>query len=358
MIHRFNRATGASPFPLARLCHALARHRGDQMAALSAAEAWTDTPEVGRVMRAAVAAGTTSDADWASGLADYRAMSGVFVEQMRPATILGRLAGVRDVPGNKRTLKELNGSDGGWVGEGASSPISKMSLDEVTPAYSKCQTTIVVTDDLVRALTPQSEAALNGMMVRALAATVDRLFIDPTVTLTADGPASITNLGTSNSSTGASTAQVTADLKAMCAGLVAAGSDLTAAQWVLHPRTALALSLLVNTAGAFAFPGIGPRGGSILGLPAITSGSVPIDTGDDTRIVLLDASRILVADEGLATVDVSHQSSIQLVDNPATGAQSLVSLWQNNLVGIRLTRWITWELLDAAAVQVLEDVSY
>lgn len=62
-------------------------------------ERWkVETPEVVQVLRAAVAAGTTSDAVWAGPLVVYQNLQSEFVEYLRPLTIIGRIPGLRMVP--------------------------------------------------------------------------------------------------------------------------------------------------------------------------------------------------------------------------------------------------------------------
>lgn len=347
-------ATQRTPCSFTRLAMSLARHKGDFMAAQVEL---ADDDAMFRILKSAIGAGTISDANWASELSDFARLSGEFASRLRPATILGKLRGMRPVPPNTRTIREASGGGGGWVAAGNPTPLSQYDLDEISLGVSKMQGGIVLTDEMTRTANAASLAWLEQLMIRTLAALLDAAFIDPTLTA-GDGPASATNGATPTQSTGSSAAQATADLKAMVQKLIDAGSDLSNATFVLHPRTALALSLMLNTGNQFAFPSITALGGSLLGLPAITSAAVPIDTGADTYISLIDASRILVADDGLAAVDVSWQSSVQLVTDPATGAQTMVSLWANNLVGVRLTRWISWKVLDSSAIAVLEDVTY
>jgi len=95
-------------------------------------------------------------------------------------------------------------------------------------------------------------------------------------------------------------------------------------------------------------------------MPVVTSANVPIDTGNDTYIVLMDASEVFLADDGGVTLDVSREASVVMTD--ASGAKdtagSLVSLWQNNMIGIRAERFVTWKRRRTAAVGYVDDVSY
>ena len=91
-------------------------------------------------------------------------------------------------------------------------------------------------------------------------------------------------------------------------------------------------------------------------MPNLGSGS-PI-TGDGARIILAKASEILVADDGQVMLDASNQASLQMDTAPADGGQGLVSLWQNNLVGIRAERFINWSKRRASAVQYIDAAKY
>ena len=75
-------------------------------------------------------------------------------------------------------------------------------------------------------------------------------------------------------------------------------------------------------------------------------------------IVLADANQILLADDGQVSVDVSREASLEMDDAPSGGPQSLVSLWQNNLVGLRAERYVTWKLRRDVGVTYLTGVPY
>ncbi len=345
-----------------RYAIALARSKGNLMQALEISKAWHDsTPQVETSLKAAVASGDTTSANWAVELADYTFMASEFIDLLRPATILGKILGLRRVPFMIRMPATASGSSAHWVGQGAGKPVSKMDFDTVTLAQNKIATIIVLTEELVRFSSPSAEAVVRQDMIDAIAQFSDQQFIDPTVAASGTvSPASITNGATSNPMTGATVAAIMTDVQTLMKGLIAANITLKAGVWVMHPRTALFLSMLRTAQDVYAFPGITMTGGTFYGMPVVTSASVPIDTGNDTYIALIDASEVFLADDGGVTLDVSREASLQMIDTSATKdtPASMVSLWQNNLVGLRAERFITWKRRRNAAVQVLEDVSY
>ena len=84
-----------------RYCQALAVAKGSAMQAVEFAKRWNDsTPEVELVLKAAVAAGTTTDATWAGPLAPIKPLTDEFIAYLRPATILGKIPAFMKVPFN------------------------------------------------------------------------------------------------------------------------------------------------------------------------------------------------------------------------------------------------------------------
>lgn len=347
-----------------RYAMALAASRGSKFEAIEMAKQWRDsTPEVELRLKAPVAPGTTDDqgsptTGWAQPLVVPDNMTQEFVELLRPQTIVGKIQGLRKVPFNIRMPRTVSGSSAGWVGEGKPKPVSKMSFDTVTLAWNKIAGIVVLTEELVKFSNPAAEGIVRQDMIDTIAEFTDQQFIDPTVTATATSPASITQGITGIPSTGATVANIMTDVQSIFKTLITGNITPKAGVWVMHPRTALYLSMLRTAQDVYAFPGITMYGGTFYGLPVVTSASVPIDTGDDTYIVLMDAAEVYLADEGGVALDVSREASLQMDSAPSDGAQSLVSLWQNNLVGLRAERYITWKRRRDAAVAVLEDVSY
>jgi hypothetical protein len=70
------------------------------------------------------------------------------------------------------------------------------------------------------------------------------------------------------------------------------------------------------TADLPAFPGISVMGGTLFGVPVITSSHCPGSTSGGDLIVLLDADSILLVDDGEIGVLVSDHGAIQHDSSP------------------------------------------
>ena len=273
---------------------------------------------------------------------------------MRPLEILGRLTGLRRVPPATRCLSQDVGVGAGFVGEGSPIPITEAEFSGAMLYPEVCGAIVVITDELAQTSDPNAETVISRDLGKACVQGRDAQFIDPAKDGTV-GPASVTNGVTPIHSTGASVAQVDADLADAQDALLAAGGNLAFAQWVTSERTAMALSRLRTTNGPLAFPGMTANGGTLAGLPCIASGAVPI-SGGNTTITLLDASQIWVAEDPAIELDASKNATLELSDTP-TGTAT-VSLWQENLVGVRIRMRVNWRVAKAGVIQVIDQVAY
>ena len=320
------------------------------------AQEFRDTPSVAAVLRSAVQEGSTTS--WASNLV-YQSMQQEIVDLLRPQTILGRLQGLRAVPFNVKMQRQLAGASAYWVAESAAKPISALNFDDaVTLPFAKLASIVVLTDELMRMSTPGAEQVVRRELLAAIAQYQDRQFVDPTIAaVPGTSPASITNGATAIPSTGSSVAQIVTDVKAAFDAAIMAGVEFASGYWVMHPRTALHLSAALTAGNSRMWPEISVRGGTWFGLPVIVSANMPIDTGDDSYIALIDASEVFYA-EGPLLIDVSKHGALEMDDGPRGGAQNLVSLWQHNLVAIKAERTVNWQRRRDLGVAVIEDVSY
>ncbi|RPH52598.1 MAG: phage major capsid protein [Planctomycetota bacterium] len=321
--------------------------QGNKHEAAEYAKRWDDsTPEVALSLKAAVAPGTTTDATWASPLVN-QTMVNDFIELLRPATVLGKIPGLREVPFNCKVPMQTAGGAYGWVGEAKPKPLTKLAFASDTLGVTKVAGIIVLTEELVRLSNPSAEALVRKDMIAGIAQFLDQQFLDPAVAAVAGiNPASITN----GAPTAAATANPLADIMGLINHFATNNIPVNGVTFVLSSANALALSFRSNLDGSPEFPGIGIAGGSYRGLTFITSNVA------GTNVVALQPAYILYADEGGVSIDASREASLQMDSAPMSPSDAttvLVSLFQNNLVALRAERFSNWKRVNANAVKYL-----
>lgn len=364
-----NRVKGEG-IALAQMAKCIYKGQGNYRAAqeIAAADERLD-PRVAQVLKAAVAAGSTSDTAWAGFLVgDETSVYADFVEFLRPRTILGRfgnggIPGLRRVPFRTPLISQTAGASGYWVGEGQAKPLTKIEGARTTIEPLKVANIAVATEELVRDSSPGADTLLRDQLVAALAARLDIDFVDPDkAAVSGISPASITNGLAAISSTGSDAVNIRDDIKNLWAPFIAANNPPTSAVYMMSATTALALSLMTNALGQAEFPGITMQGGTFLGVPVIVSEYLANDGGSAGGIVVLaNASDIYFADEGGFMLDMSREASVQMdsePDNPTSASTVMVSLWQRNLVGFRAERTVNWARRRSGSVAYLDAVTW
>lgn len=331
----------------------LARAKGNIMLAREFAKdpyIKDSTPEVGtafeaQYQKATVNPGTSTDATWAGPLVQLMPMASEFIEFLYPMTIIGRIPNFRRVPFNIKMPRQTTTGTSQWVGQGAPKPVGKIDFETVSLGFSKVSTIVVLTDELVRFSNPSAEGICRQDMAEAIARFLDQQFVNPAVTAVANvSPASVTNGAFTQHMTAATIDGVTTDANALLAEFSSHNVDPTGSYWLMNPRTAQAIGTLRTSLGVYAFPTVNLSGGTFQGLPVLTSNNLALtnDSAAQAYAVLVKPSEILLADDGGISVDLSNEASLEMSDSPSGGAQQLVSLWQNNLVGIRAEQYINW----------------
>ncbi len=324
-----------------------------------------DTPEVETILKAAVAAGTTTDTTWASPLVELMNATGEFVEMLRPATIIGRIPGLRRVPFNIKVPRGTADPTSYWVGQGSVKPVSSMAFDSIELEFNKVAGIVVQTEELMRFSNPASETLIRDGLVSSIAYLTDRDFLDPAKAVeTGVSPASITNGVTPVTASGITADAMRTDLGLLIQEYLEANMSVSGLVLVMTSVQAMKLSLMRNALDQVEFPGIGPMGGTLGGIPVITSENI-VSTGgsptDGYPIIAINAPEIYLADDGGVDVDISREASLQMdsvPDSPTTASTVLVSLWQRNMVAIRAERFITWKKRRDGAVQFIQNAKY
>lgn len=357
----------------ARYVGALANTKGNRSEAADFAKQWKDTtPEVEQILRlpkdilakAAVSAGTTTDSTWAAPLVVYNNMQTEFIEYLRPLTILGRINGFRRVPFKTKVPRQTSGASVNWVGEGKVKPLSSLAFDTVTLEHHKVAGIIPLTEELVRFSNPGADELVRADLAAAIAQFIDVEFIDITNASTDVSPASITYGLTPIQATGTTASAFRADVKSMFAQLLTANLQISGGTWVMTQQQAVAFAMMQNSLGQAEFPGMSVTGGTLLGFPVVTSENVPAAGGSPTDgypITFVLPGEILLADDGGVMVDISREATLQMEsapDSPFTASTTLVSLWQHNMVAVKVERFITWQKRRTNAAAVIQGAKY
>jgi hypothetical protein len=264
--------------------------------------------------KAAVAPGTTSDATWAQPLVTTRLMSG-FVGLVKQASVVSKMP-VLPVPFQTSLPHQVSGASMKWVGENSPKPATKLGLGKTALAPFKAGGIVVVSRELMTFAVPGSEQALQQILLNELVTFTDSALLSAAAA-TASSPAGILNGVT-----------VSASIAAAISAFFTARPNAIAPTWITSPANIGTLSALdpMNVPARFK------------GYPLVVSPSA------GANLILLDPPVLAVADDGLE-LDVTDQALIEMNDAaaPATAATLYVSLWQENLVGIRVERFVNWK---------------
>jgi len=335
-----------------RYCKAMLAARGNRMEAIEIAKEFIDTPEVELALRTAVNPATTSYTPWAGALVPgLQYFGSEFIDLLRPSTLLGRIPGLQPVPFNVKVPRQTADGTVAWVSEGAPKPVSALAFDTVSLGEYKMAQILVFTQELARNSSPRAEETFRRAMIASMQKFMDAQFIDPAVAQVAGkNPASITNGVTGI----AATANPLVDIAALLNSFITAGIPINGVVLLMSESNAFILSNRRSAMGTPDFPSVSVTGGSVAGVPVITSSLC------GTNIIAVVPQYILYADDGGVRIDVSQEASVQMVDNPAAPDATTVyrSFWQDNLIGLRAERFVAWIKAHANAVNMITGSAY
>lgn len=307
--------------------------------------------------RAAVSAASTTEATWAGNLIlDAGAAFGDFVEYLRPRTLVGQISDrLRRLPFDTPVLVQGSAGSAGWTKEGNSKPVTEWTYTKTKLTPLKVAAIAAATKETLMRASAAADTLLRDELARSIGSTIDTTFASDDAAVTDEAPAGILNGVSALTLTGDGTvAGIRADIAQMLKELVGNNLTVSGAFWVMPETVAIDLSLIVNEVGASAFPGIGPTGGTLAGLPVFTTQYVPAES-DGPVVMLIKGDEIFLGDEDGLQVSMSDQASLVMDSDPSgssvtpTAAQ-VVSLWQTNSVAFLVERFINWQKRRSQAV--------
>jgi hypothetical protein len=333
-----------SPRALPVLVKALVMARHDKLQAVenlkhfapSAYATAADIAAADRICRGMVNAGSTSS------------LPGLIEAGLAPRAFVPGLAGVSlldaieehalPIPAG-RPVSIVVVTAGSAVSEGAPKPVSNIG-GSIAPGeplvLAKYPVIIVLTNELLAAMGDAGLRALQAVLPQGVGSATNAAII-------ADLVAGRTPIASEGSFLG----DVGNGLSGMVFG---SGARIVVA---VSTQIGKYLATATDAVGGVMFPQFSPTGGTIQGMQIIV-----VDELASDRIVLVDATQVAVAPEGTITFDTARHATLQMRDDPQTGAQQIVSLWQTDSTAIRAERWAAWRRLRAAAVAVIDGVDY
>ena len=347
-----------------RYVMAMANSKNQLPVALQIAQRWRhETPEVAIVIeaqmrsnvkmtdafiqqRAAVASGTTTDATWAGPLIYAQNLVAEFINFLRPQTIVGRLS-LRPIPFNVRIPRQTAGALAQWVGEGLSKPVGRLSFDAITVPWAKMALIMVITQELSRFSNPAAEMLVRDDLVEAMSQFKDQQFIDPSVAALANvRPGAITNgipAGNSVASTGQTFAAINHDVETLLISMATHEMPLTRPVWIMTPAAKIILMAVRTAYDIYAYPTVAANN-TFFGYPIITSNNVPSVIGPPVTnpLILIDQNECFYASDNGIDISASEEASLQMDSAPATPPTPLVSLWQQNMLGLKAEEYNYW----------------
>lgn len=344
----------------ARAMIALAACKGNRYEAAQAAKKqWPDMGDALEVIittKAEQLPGTVTGTTWASPLMQAsQRLVGEFIELLRPNTIIGRIPNLRRVPFNVTVPVQSGGGTYGWVGENAPKPVSGLSLTTAVLRQTKIAGIIPYTKEALRLSDPSIEVTVRNDMIRGVSTYQDTQFIDPAVHDSIGvNPPSITDQIINVAASGLTGALFIDDMTNIIGKMLVNNQRVSDLVILMSETVALNLSSKRTSLGARLFPDINVTGGNYNGIPIITSQSV------GARVILLNPTQILLAEDPTVNIDISEEASVVMTTTPASSpaATSLVSFWQNNLIGLRVDQFITWKRALTAAVEYISNAVY
>ncbi|MEM6413189.1 MAG: phage major capsid protein [Pseudomonadota bacterium] len=349
--------------PFARKALCLYHANGNALLASQIAEKYY--PDDARIaqslmfQKAAVDGGWTGDdAGWANTIAEPNTIGTEFIDFLRPRTIIDQLASrMRRVPFNVKVPRMTTDVGGAWFGEGNAVPVSAGAFDTVTVEHTKVGGLAILTKEQMRLSHINAEQAVRDALAGVVINTVDTKLVSADARVAGVSPAGLLNGVSGIASVGDTADNARTDLMNLFEGFSAADISENTLDYVTTENIRKSLRLLKSSLGVYEFPEL-REDGNLDGRPLTASNSVA-----GGNLIAISSQNILLADDGNVDVEFSDQASVQMDDAPTmsgrdgTGA-AVVSLFQTEMVGMKVTREINFVKARPAAVQLITGATY
>jgi HK97 family phage major capsid protein len=321
-----------------KLAQMLLRHK-TPFACRQMAQVERCTERVVGILKSTVTAATISD--WSS-IADYTNIVEAFTQSLRTASVFDAALndGMVRAPSRSRGLTVTTGIVGAVTGEGQAKVISSLALGSALLEPKKAAAIIVASKEL--ADSPGASALFNAELTKGVVAATDNLFLSSLIAAT-----------TPTGSAGATLANVTSDFDTLLSAITTSATSRI--YYVTSPTNMKGIVTKATAGGQPAYP-IGPNGGELFpGVIAIASDQI------SSSAALMFAADAIVGDSDTIRLDTSDAATLDMSttpDSPSVAATVRLSLWQQDLKGIRAERFFCFSILRASGIASLSGVAY
>ena len=320
-------------------------------------------------VRAASAPAMTTVTGWAAELVQQ--IVAEFMETLMPKSVYPRLSaaglsltfgrnGKIVIPTRSRTPTIA----GSFVGEGLPIPVRQGAFTSQTLTPKKMAVITTWTREIDEHSVPAIEGLLRNAIGEDTAISLDAVLLDANPA-TLVRPAGILNgvAGLTPTAGGGFNALV-GDIKQISGALLTGtGGNVRNPVWLMNPQQ-------LNSAGLIALPGAGVfpfraevAAGNLGGWPVIDSGTVPlgtviaIDAGDFVS-VSGDAPRFEISDQATLHMEDTAPTDITTTGTPPVAAFPVKSMWQTDMLALRMILPINWAIRRTGTVAWVAGVTW
>lgn len=273
------------------------------------------------LQKAIVAPGTTTDAVWAKPLVNIDQWAGGFLAIAHGQSVLGQIPGAVQIPFSVHVPYQTGDCNYAWVSEMSPTPTSKLAFsDGLTLSPTKALGIVVLTEDFVLLANSGTTTALRNTLMGGLNGFLNKSLLDPaSVAIPQQRPGSITSTAGAPI---AGTGDLLKDIGTLLDAFYAARPDAAQAVLLMAPGKK---SQVTRSTTTFWEPIIA------------TSAAL-------TNIIAVDPSALFFADGGME-ISYSREAMLEMADpatSPPTNLTVLTSLFQQNLAGFRVRRFLSW----------------
>jgi HK97 family phage prohead protease len=319
--------------------------------------------------KAASAPAMTTVVGWAAELVQQIVVD--FMATLTPKSVFPRLSGAglsltfgRNgkiiIPTRSRTPTIA----GSFVGEGLPIPVRQGAFTSQTLTPKKMAVITTWTKELDEHSVPAIEGLMRDAIQMDTAMSLDAVLLDANAATVVRPPGILNGVAGLTPTAGGGFTALVADIKQLTNALLTGTlGNLRSPVWLMNPAQ-------VNSIGLVAAPGAGVfpfrdeiSRGTLGGWPVIDSGTVPINTvivvdAADFVSVSGDAPRFEISDQATLHMEDTTPTDISTAGSPAVVAYPAKSMFQTDMLALRLILPVNWCLRRTGVVAWVAGVTW